>query len=306
MREADQSSTTGVSPFAGITFRQLEVFRLLCVERSYASVAVERRTNRAAIKRICRDLEKAVGRKLFEETADRQLVPTHFAEGLLIEAGTLYRSLRRMHEGVRAIHQSGRTLRFAAASGFFKGGLFTEFLSKLDLNGHFQSSFLRIETNRYKSALLSAECDVYFGAALEISERLDSVDLGPIPWRIRHGSHPPKSPEELRGSNWSIVDAGEPGTAAEVLDQFHQAGATGGSVISLEEAKEIELKEGSEAKNHMIFYPDHDGGKNAKMELGDPIWPAYRLSAMLRRNHPYSELKQMLITAANGGRTNGH
>ena len=303
MKEADQNPTTGVSPFAGITFRQLEVFRLLYHERSFASVAVERHTNRASIKRTCLDLEKAVGRKLFKEDDERNLIPTDFAEGLLMEATTLYRCLRRMHEGVRAMHQSGRTLRFAAASGFFKGGLFTEFLSKLDLNGHFQSCFLRIETNRYKSALLSAECDVYFGAALEISDRLDSVDLGPIPWRILHGGTCPESPADLRGVDWCIVDAGEPATAEEVLKEFHKVGAYGGSIISPEEAAKIESKVGSDL---IVFVPDHDGGKTSKMADATNIWPAYRLSAVLRRNHPYAELKQKLVIAANGRRVNGY
>ena len=301
MKEILQTTKHEVSPFAGITFRQLEVFRLLCHERSFSNAAVEMRSTRASVKRICHDFEKAVGRKLFEETPERTLVPSDFAEGMLAQTGTLYRTLRRLNEGVRSIHETGRTLRFAAAGGFFRGGLFTDFLSKFQITGSFNSCFLRIEAKRYRSALLSAECDVYFGAALGISERLDSVDLGCIPWRILHNGKPPTKPEDLTGAKWHIVAFGEPGIADELLEEFRKAGAKGGGVISEEDAAPY-ISNNRELKGKILFLPDHEG-KVCKGGAGE--WPGYKLVAVLRRNHPYSDLKPKLIAAANGT-SNGH
>ena len=149
-----------------ITYRQLEVFSVTCKERSYANAALELHSTRANIKRVCVEFERAVGRQLFEEKPDRTLVPTAFALGLLVQVGPLSRSLRKLGEGVRGLHQEGRILRFAAAGEFFRGGLFTEFLSSLKTSDLFRSCFVRIEVKRFRTALLNAECDVYFGIGL--------------------------------------------------------------------------------------------------------------------------------------------
>ncbi len=66
-----------------ITFRQLEVFHVVCREGSYANAALDLRSTRVNVKRVCEDFEKAVGRPLFTEAVDRALLPTPFARGLL-------------------------------------------------------------------------------------------------------------------------------------------------------------------------------------------------------------------------------
>ena len=98
----------GVDPLPEITYRQLEVFSVTCKERSYANAALELHSTRANIKRVCEEFAQAVGRPLFEETGDRSLVPTVFATGLLTQIGPLSRALRKLGEGVRGLHQSGR------------------------------------------------------------------------------------------------------------------------------------------------------------------------------------------------------
>ncbi len=284
-----------------ITFRQLEVFSVTCKERSYANAALELHSTRANIKRVCQEFEAAVGRPLFEEKPDRTLVPTPFAQGLLVQVGPLSRSLRKLGEGVRTLHQSGRILRFAAAGEFFRGGLFTEFLATLKISDLFRSCFVRIEVKRFRTALLNAECDVYFGIGLGCADRLDSVDLGPVPWKILRAPKStgdlPSTPGELTKGEWSIAELGEPEVAAELLEAFRKAGAQGGAVLGESAAANWIADPSLIPANACVFVPETTAGLKGR-DAGP--WPAYRLTACLRRNHPYAELKPRLLTAANG------
>jgi DNA-binding transcriptional LysR family regulator len=269
-----------------ITFRQLEVFCTVCHEKSFANAALELCKTRANVKKSCEDFEKAVARKLFDE-ADRMLTPTPFAQAMLGRTGPLARGLRRMEDGVKNLHQAGRVLRFAAAGEFFRGGLFTDFLSRVRIADVFRPCFLRIDSNRFRNALLNAECDVYFGVGLLESERMERVDLGPVPWKISRGGKPIKltSLSELGKTPWGILEAGETGSAQALLDAFHFAGATGGSILSAP----------TESSKMLTLAPD------TAIPLGDThlaAWPSYRFTAVLRKHHPYSELKDRLIAAA--------
>lgn len=283
-----------------ITYRQLEVFSVTCKERSYANAALELHSTRANIKRVCQDFERAVGRALFEERPDRTLVPTAFAQGLLIQVGPLSRSLRKLGEGVRGLHQAGRILRFAAAAEFFRGGLFTDFLATLKTADLFRSCFVRIEVKRFRTALLNAECDVYFGIGLGGADRLDPVDLGPVPWKFLR---PPKArgaepagPEQLGKAPWWLAPAGEPETAEALLEALRQAGARGGAVAGEEEAAGFLDDPATLPAGGCLLVPDMAASLNGRTSGG---WPCYHLTACLRRNHPYAELKPRLLAAAN-------
>jgi hypothetical protein len=205
------------------------------------------------------------------------------------------------------LHQSGRILRFAAAGEFFRVGLFTDFLATLQLGDLFRSCFVRIEVKRFRTALLNAECDVYFGIGLGGADRLETVDLGPVPWKIV-SEHPkaslPGSPADLNGNDWWIAGAGEPETASALLEAFRAAGAKGGGIMSEQEAAACVTEPAKLAKGACLFVPDTGPGTRGQ----DPApWPAYRLTAWLRRNHPYAELKPRLMAAANGkDRDHGH
>lgn len=303
--EAAPSAAEDAESLPEITYRQLEVFSVTCKERSYANAALELHSTRANIKRVCEEFAEAVGRPLFEEAADRTLVPTVFATGLLTQIGPLSRALRKLGEGVRGLHQSGRILRFAAAGEFFRVGLFTDFLATLQLGDLFRSCFVRIEVKRFRTALLNAECDVYFGIGLGGADRLETVDLGPVPWTILR--HHPKSPlpnslADLNGSDWWIAGAGEAETATGLLDAFHAAGAKGGGIMPEQDAAACVADPAKLPASSCLFMPDTGLGSRGR----DPgPWPAYRLTACLRRNHPYAELKPRLMAAANGA-SQGH
>lgn len=77
--------------------------------------------------------------------------------------GPRSRSLQKLGEGVRGLHQAGRILRFAAAGEFFRGGLFTDFLATLKTADLFRSCFVRIEVKRFRTespaALRSGKTD---------------------------------------------------------------------------------------------------------------------------------------------------
>jgi len=280
MNEIQQKKQPDLHALPDLSFRQLEIFTTVCHEKSYANAAIELHLSRANVKRACEEFEKTVGRKLFEET-DRQLRPTEFAQGLLGRMGPLSRGLRHLEDGVRSLHQAGRVLRFAAAGEFFRGGLFTEFLSRLRINDVFRPCFLKIDPSRYKNALLNAECDVYFGIGLLPSDRMDLVDLGPIPWKISGKSA--ASPQDLRKIPWAIAEAGEPGSANALLAEFHAAGATGGRILTdIGPSQEI------------IFQPDTTA---PQCSTPSPAFPSYRFNAVLRKHHPYSDLKARLDAA---------
>ena len=290
MNEATRRKQPDFEGLPNITFRQLEVFKLVCKEESYANAALEIRSTRANVKRVCDDFENAVGRPLFEDGPNRSLKPTHFARGLLDQISPLSRGLRRLGESVKHLHEEGRILRFAAAGEFFKGGLFTDFLGRLQISDAFRPCFLRIETKRFRTALLNAECDVYCGIGINSSDRLDQVDLGSIPWKIVPGAKfrgkLPSMPSELPKGKWWISDAGEAESTAELLEAFHALGAKAGKTLA-------EGSSDAASEDTIVFTPD----TTAKhFDCGE--WPCYRFSAVLRKLHPYSELLPRLTGAA--------
>ena len=111
MNESLRQPQSDFQALPNITFRQLEVFWIVCREGSYANAALELRSTRTNIKRVCEDFEQVVGRSLFTDGPERTLLPTLFAKGLLGQFTPLARCLRRMDESVRSIHEKGRILR---------------------------------------------------------------------------------------------------------------------------------------------------------------------------------------------------
>lgn len=287
MNDLQQKRQPDLQSLPGITFRQLEIFRVVCHERSFANAALETGSTRAIVKRSCEELEKAVGRQLFEEAPDRTLKPTEFAEGLIAQAGPLSRGLRRFGESVKSLHEAGRILRFGAAGEFFRDGLFTDFLARLKIGDSFRKCFLRIEVAQFRTALLNAECDVYLGFGLASSDRMDLVDLGPVPWRIVTDGTPPAKPADLI-DRWWIAEGGEPEMAVAMLEQFRAAGAQGGEVLTADLLA-------TPRPDGVTFHPDTRSRVSGAIVDG---WPCYRFTANLRKHHPYSELKPRLVGAA--------
>ena len=284
MNEVSPNRQPEFRSLPNITLRQLEVFKVVCSEQSYANAAVELRSTRANIKRVCDDFEREVGRPLFEDGPKRTLKPTHFAQALLGQVAPLSRGLRRLGESVRGMHEKGRILRFAAAGEFFKGGMFTDFLGRLQISDSFRPCFLRIEPKRFRTALLNAECDVYFGVGITSSDRLDLINLGPIPWKITPGTdcklEVPTSPAGLPKNKWWMQEAGENGCTTNLLEQFHLAGAQGGRVLTADSAHKVATDEWVLSHDITAEYRGADDG----------IWPCFQFAAALRKHHPYSEL----------------
>jgi hypothetical protein len=111
MNEVSQKKQPAFEGPPNITFHQFEVFRMVCKEESYANAALELKSTRANIKRVCDDFEETVGRPLFEESLDRTLWPTSFAHGLFEQISPLSRKSGAWENA------SGGSTRKAASSG---------------------------------------------------------------------------------------------------------------------------------------------------------------------------------------------
>lgn len=290
MKSAVSKTTHHIQELPEITIRQLEVFRVLCREQSYANAAIELKTSRAMVKKVSDDFEKSVGLPLFEESADRTLRPTPFAQDLLSKISPLSRRLRQLDDCVRGLHREGRIVKFAAAGEFFRGGIFTDFLARLEISDCFRPCFLRIEANRSRLALLNAECDVYFGVGIGASDRLDLINLCQVPWHIRAGKKftgpLPTAPSELPPGKWWLSCAGDPEVSDKLLGDFHSLGAKRGRILT-------GSRDPSPAPDDLIF--QHE---TTRLHEGEDAWPCYRFSAVMRKQHPYSELLPRLTGAA--------
>lgn len=272
-----------------LTFRQLEVFFNVFREGSYGNAAVELRSTRSNIKRVCKDFENEVGRPLFIEREDRTLDPTPFARGLMGQTSALSRALRHLEDGVKSMHEKGRVLRFGGSGDFFRGGMFTAFLARLQISDAFRPCFLRIETARFRTALLNSECDVFFGAGISASDRLERVDLGAIPWKFEKGARVrgahPSAPKDLPPGQWWLAHAGDMDAAEALLEEFHAAGAKAGKILGIGET--------TPPDGWLLAHDPSALGGHA-----DGAWPSYRFCAVLKKHHPYSELMPRLVSAA--------
>lgn len=274
---------------AGISLRHLEVFSTVVRESSYANAAIDLQMSRIHVKRICTDFESIVGRPLLEQAVDGGLMPTAFGRVLFGQLGGLSSSLRKMEEAVRQFHNAGRVLRFGAAGGFFRGGLFTEYLSRLDLSGRFRSCFLKVDPEDAHKGLLAAECDVYFGIGLGQAVRLERVELGEVGWHVKGAAagEAPKAPMDLK-KGWFLLVEGETAVCAALLDRLHDAGARGGELIAKDEAEGLD-------KGNIVFSADTVNPLGSATWKG---WPCHRFSALMRRHHPYEDLREILCAGA--------
>lgn len=278
---------------AGISLRHLEVFSAVVREGSYSNAALDLQMSRTNVKRICDEFTEIAGRELFTGRGGEccDLAPSLFGQGVYSRLGPLATSLRKLEEGVRQLHQAGRVLRFGAAPGFFRGGLFTDYLSRLDVSGNFRSCFMKIDARDARKSLLAAECDVYFGIGLGASERLDRVGLGEVGWVVRRigGGKIPKKPRDLAGK-WFVVGEGDGETAEGVLERFRKAGAKGGGTVNGEMVDSL-------AKGSVVFTAD----VISPLGSAGGEWPGYQFNAMMRRRHPYADLKETLCAGAGKG-----
>ncbi len=274
---------------AGISLRHLEVFSTVIREGSYANAAIDLQMSRTNVKRICGDFEGIVGRALVEEASEGRLVASGFGRVLFGQLGPLSTSLRKMEESVRQFHRAGRVLRFGAAGGFFRGGLFTEYLTRLDLSGKFRSCFLMVDPEGAQKSLLAAECDVYFGIGLGEAVRLDRIELGSVGWNVAGAAagKGPKSPKDLK-KGWFMVIEGEASVCGELLEKFHEAGASGGELITREAAA---VMKGA----GLVLSADMANPLGSTARAG---WPCHKFCALMRRHHPYEDLKTMLCAGA--------
>ena len=298
--EARAGSTDSMEDFsleddlAKVSLRHLEVFSAVVREASYANAGLDLQITGTKVKRVCEEFSGIMGRELLGGAQDP--VPTPFGQEVFAQMGPLSRSLLAMEDGVKRLHQAGRVLRFGADGGFFRGGLFTNYLGRLDFSGKFRSCFLKVEAKNAQKSLLAAECDVYFGIGLGVAERLDRIELGEVDWHINRvgGGKLPKKTKDLKG-NWYVVEEGDPGVCEEILGEFRKAGAEGGKLISREAAGKLE-------KGAVCFSAD----VISPLGKGSGVWPGFQFSALMRRHHPYADLKGLLCAGVGKECLNGH
>lgn len=274
-----------------ITFRQLEVLRAVYRERSFAHAAIDLHGSRANVKRICHDLENILGGKLFQTGEKGELLPTPFAEALMGQLGPLVRAIRKLEDSVESLHKAGRVLRLAATPELFEGAWFTGFLRRFRTKCPFRVCCLMLDERRFRTALLNAECDVFLGAGITPSDKLDFIDLGSVPWKFltRDESFDTNSPRGLTGRDWYLAEIGDSEVHEAVMEELRARGATGGrSAASLLWRSWLEHPDAL-PKASVLVIPDV-----ASACAPSTLWPNHRFGAYLRRNHPYSELKSLL------------
>ncbi len=280
---------------AGISLRHLEIFSTVVREGSYSNAALELQVSRSNVKRVCDEFAKIAGRELFAQNGECEgkgaMVASVFGQGVFARLGGLSTSLRKLEEGVRQLHHAGRVLRFGAAGGFFRGGLFTDYLARLEVSGKFRSCFLMLEASQAQKSLLAAQCDVYFGLGLGETERLDRVELGEVGWAVTKsgGGKLPKKPGDLDG-NWFLVREADGDVGGRLLESFREAGARGGEIVDREKVSSL-------PKGAVVFSAD----MISPLGTCSAKWPGYHFCALMRRHHPYADLKGMLCAGAGKG-----
>ncbi len=285
-----RSSFSELKELPNLTFRHLEVFHAINREGSYTNAALELRTSRAVVKKVCQNFEKKVGHNLFSELPDKSLETTPFGVDLLSKTAPLSRSLIHLGEEIRALHRKGRILRFAASGEFFRGGALSYILNRIHIKNLFRPCHLRIEPEKFNAALLSSECDVYFGAGLDISNRLEIIHLEKIPWSFHPGEKykkgKPTHPKDLAAGKWVIEEIGDPIASKTLLEELSSAGAKDGR---LKGDKNI-------GDDEILLRPESSW---MGLVAADPNWPSYLFSAALKKQHPYAELTECLNSASN-------
>jgi len=280
-----------------ITFRQLEVLRAVFRERSFSHAALDLHSTRGNVKRMCGELEQILGGVLFEQDEVGALSPTAFAHTLVSQMSPLVRSVRKLEDAVSMMHQTGRVLRLAATPRLFESGWFTGFLRRFRSHCPFRVCCLMLDERRFRTALLNAECDVFLGCGLTPSDKLDTIDLGPVPWQFVTAGGPAAAglPEQLADHPWWIEDNGDPEAMERLLDAFQQAGAARGRAASPTAWAEWLAKPATIPAGTTLLVADTDNDAH-----GSHVWPSHHYAAFIRRNHPYSELKSFLESAAHG------
>ena len=290
MSSFDHQHQRTLQDLPNLGFRHLEVLQMVSREASYTHAAHELHTTRANVKRICHNLEKEIGHEIFNEDDDKHLTMTRFGMELLSRAAPLSRSLLYLGEGIRSIQRKGLILRLAASNDFFKGRAFSYILSRMEVQDLYRPCYLRIETDRFKAALLSSECDIYFGAGISTSQRLELIDLDRVPWSFHPGkgytAKEPTQPSDLVAGKWAIETTGDDECAKTVLHELHAAGAQKGRILS----------EGSSPKDDEILLR----AETSWMGLVNPQadWPSFLFSAAIKKQHPYAELINRLNRAS--------
>lgn len=285
-----KSSFNELKELPSLTFRHLEVFHTVNREGSYSNAALELRSTRANVKKICQNFEKEMGHKLFTEQGDKTLQPTPFGIALLSKTPPLSRSLLHLGEEIRSLHRQGRILRFAASGEYFRGGAFSYILNRIEIKNLFRPCYLRIEPQKFNAALLSSECDVYFGAGLDISNRLEIIHLEKIPWSFLLGAKykkgKPSTPKDLTAGKWVIEEVGDPEASKALLKELSKAGAKDGRLKGNKALQDDEI----------LLRPESSW---MGLVASNPAWPTYYFSAALKKQHPYAELTDCLNSAAN-------
>ena len=290
MSSAGQHNQRTLQDLPNLGFRHLEVLHAVSREASYTNAAHELHTTRANVKRICNNLEEEVGHEIFIEDDDKKLTITRFGMALLSKAAPLTRSLLYLGEGIRAIQRKGLILRFAASNDFFHGRSFSYILSRIDVLDSYRPCYLRIEEERFKAALLSSECDIYFGAGISTSQRLELIHLDRVPWSFHPGKkydgEIPEKPTDLVEGKWVVQPTGDSESCKALLKELKDAGAQKGRL----------LRAGSAPKDDEILLQPETSWMG--LVNPQPGWPTFLFSAAIKKQHPYAELIHRLNQAS--------
>lgn len=182
-----------------LDLRHLQAFQQVYLARDYTDAGHGLQTNRKGIRRMIDRLEKSFQCILFIEKDRGQLEPSPFAERLFNDLRFLNAAQQSLEQQVRAIRESGRTLRVGSSPSIFRTHLFRELFREIQSFDRIRASYVPVKAEDAAKALAAGVCDLHVGCWKGNAKRFVSHELGDVPFKLlkMNGVRPDTPPRPL-------------------------------------------------------------------------------------------------------------
>ena len=263
-----------------LDLRHLEAFQEVYRARDYTDAGHSLQTNRKGIRRMIDRLEKSFQCILFIEKDRGQLEPSPFADRLFNDLRFLNAAQQSLEQQVRAIRESGRTLRVGSSPSIFRTHLFRELFREIQSFDRIRATYVPVKAEDAAKALAAGVCDLHVGCWKGNVKRFVSHELGDVPFKLlmMNGVQPDTPPRPL---HIALLDD----HPADFLPQS-KSGETTRTVPEQQWLRWLDHPEECPAGVHLLV-PDlpHDP---KRWTMGEPPATARQTIYMnFLRQHPY-------------------